>query len=114
MVYTNKQKFNRKYNQKLNEPNSKKDISKLTGVSMKILDDVFDRALAARINNPQSVRSLSGKKVGGTSLKGKMSGAAWGYSRIYSFIVGGGARKSDSDLWDKHLKNMKRRKNKKS
>lgn len=110
MVYTNKQKFNRKYNQKLNEPNSKKEISKLTGVSMKILDAVFDRALAARINNPQSVRSLSGKKVGGTSLKGKMSGAAWGYSRIYSFIVGGGARKSDADLWDKHLKNMKRRK----
>jgi len=110
MVYTNKQKFNKRYGQKLSQPNSKKDISKLTGVNMKILDAVFDRALAARINNPQSVRSLSGKKVGGTSLKGKMSGAQWGFSRIYSFIVGGGARKSDADLWEKHLKNMKRRK----
>ena len=110
MVYTNKQKFNKRYGQKLSQPNSKKDISKRTGVTMKILDDVYDRALAARINNPQSVRSLSGKKVGGTSLKGKMSGAQWGFSRIYSFIVGGGARKSDADLWEKHLKNMKRRK----
>jgi hypothetical protein len=114
MVYTNKQKFNKIYGQKLNQPNSKKDISKLTGVSMKILDDVYDRALAARINNPESVRSLSGKKVGGKSLKGKMSGAAWGFSRIYSFIVGAGARKSDADLWEKHLKNMKRKKQKKT
>jgi len=114
MVLTNKQKFNRKYGQKLNEPNSKKDINKLTGVSMKILDEVYDRALAARINNPQSVRSLSGKKVGGTSLKGKMSGAQWGFSRIYSFVVGGKTQKTaDADLWEKHLKNMKRKKVKK-
>lgn len=108
MVDTNKMKFNRKYKQPLQQPNSKKDISKLTGVSMKILDDVFDRALSARINNPESVRSLSGKKIGGKSLKGKMSGPAWGYSRIYSFIVGGGARKSDADLWAKHLKSKKK------
>ena len=99
MVYTNKQKFNRKYGQKLNQPNSKKDISKLTGVSMKILDDVYDRALAARINNPESVRSLSGKKVGGKSLKGKMSAEQWAMGRVNSFISGkGGARKADADL----------------
>ena len=56
MVLTNKQKFNKKYKQKLNEPNSKKDISKLSGVSMSILDDVYYRGMGAFKTNPQSVR----------------------------------------------------------
>jgi len=108
---TNKQKFNRKYGFKLDEPHNKKEISKLTGVSMGILDQVYDRGLGARKSNPQSVRSLSGKKVGGSSLKGKMSGPQWGYSRIYSFVMGGKTQKTaDSDLWKKHLKQKARRK----
>ena len=74
---TNKQKFNKRYNQPLNKSNSKKEISKLTGISMSILNKVYDRGLGARISNPQSVRSLSGKKVGGKSLAGKMSGPQW-------------------------------------
>ena len=45
MVVTNKQKFNLKYKQPKNQPNSKKDISKLTGIPMKILDQVYDRVL---------------------------------------------------------------------
>ena len=59
---TNKQKFNKRYGQPLNKPNSKKDISKLTGISMSILDKVYDRGLGAHKSNPQSVRSVSGKK----------------------------------------------------
>ena len=108
---TNKQRFNKKYGFKLNEPHNKKEISKLTGVSMGILDQVYDRGLGARKSNPQSVRSLSGKKVGGSSLKGKMSGAQWGYARVYSFVMGGRTQKTaDKDLWEKHLKNKSRRK----
>lgn len=99
---TNKQKFNKKYKQPLNQPNSKKDISKLTGIPMKILDEVYDRGLAAHKNNPESVRSLSGKKVGGKSLKGKMSAGAWSQSRVYSFVVKGPTWKTaDKDLADK-------------
>jgi len=109
MVLTNKQKFNKKYGFKLNEPHSKQEISKLTGVSMRILDQVYDRGLGARTSNPQSVRSLSGKKIGGTSLKGKMSGAQWAMARVYSFVVGGKTQKTaDSDLWEKHLKSKKK------
>lgn len=108
---TNKQKFNKRYGFKSNEPHSKKEISKITGVSMGILDKVYDRGLGARKSNPQSVRSLSGKKVGGSSLAGKMSGPQWGYSRIYSFVMGGKTQTTaDSDLWKKHLKNKSRRK----
>ena len=47
MVKTNKQKFNEKYKQPKNQPNSKKDISKLTGIPMSILDDVCDRGEGA-------------------------------------------------------------------
>ena len=109
MVLTNKQKFNKKYGFKLSEPHSKQEISKLTGVSMKILDQVYDRGLGARTSNPQSVRSLSGKKIGGTSLKGKMSGPQWAMARVYSFVMGGKTQKTaDKDLWEKHLKSKKK------
>ncbi len=102
MVDTYKNKFNRKYKQKLNQPNSKADISRLTGIPMSILDSVFDRGLAAHKNNPQSVRSLSGKKDGGKSIKGKMSAQQWSYSRVYSFIGKGPTWKTaDKDLADK-------------
>lgn len=109
MVQTNKQKFNKRYGQPLNKPNSKKDISKLTGISMSILDKVYDRGVGARKTNPQSVRSLSGKKVGGKSLAGKMSAEQWAMARVYSFAVGGKTRQTaDKDLWEKHLKNKKK------
>jgi hypothetical protein len=109
MVQTNKQKFNKRYGQPLNKPNSKKDISKLTGISMSILDKVYDRGVGARKTNPQSVRSLSGKKVGGKSLAGKMSAEQWAMARVYSFAVGGKTRQTaDRDLWEKHLKNKKK------
>ena len=95
MVLTNKQKFNKKYKQKLNEPNSKKDISKLSGVSMKILDDVYYRGLGAFKSNP-------GRRA--------VSGPQWAMARIYSFVVGGKTQKTaDADLWKKHLKAKKKK-----
>ncbi len=98
MVLTNKQKFNKKYKQKLNEPNSKKDISKLSGVSMSILDDVYDRGMGAFKTNPQSVR------------KSVSSPQQWAMARIYSFVVGGKTQKTaDADLWKKHLKAKKKK-----
>ena len=48
MVYTNKMKFNKKYGQKLQTANGKDDISKLTGISMKILDQVYDRGMGGK------------------------------------------------------------------
>jgi len=104
MVETNKNKFNKKYGFKRDAPHDKAEISRLTGIPRSILDKVFDRARGARKSNPESVRQVgTGKKVGGKSLKGKMSGEQWGYSRIYSFVMKqpgtwGGA---DKDLAEK-------------
>jgi hypothetical protein len=103
MVMTNKNKFNIKYKQPKDQPNSKKDISKLTGIPIKILDEVYDRGLKAHKNNPQSVRQVAtGKKIGGKSLKGKMSAQQWAQSRVYAFVVKGKTwQTADKDLADK-------------
>ncbi len=99
-VMTNKMKFNKRYGQPLNKSNSKKDISKLTGISMSILDSVYDRGLGAHRTNPQSVRNIKGVKGGAGK---KMSAGAWGMGRVYSFAVGGTTRRTaDADLWKKH------------
>jgi len=92
VAVTNKMKFNKRYKQKLSQPNSKKDISKLTGISMSILDKVYDRGLGAFKSNP-------GRRA--------VSGPQWAMARVYSFSVGGKTRQTaDADLWKKH-KNKK-------
>ena len=99
MALTNKQKFNKKYGFPKDAGHSKAEISRLSGVPMKTLNKVYDRGLGARKSNPQSVRSLSGKKVGGASLKGKMSGPQWAMARIYSYVVKGSTYyTADKDL----------------
>jgi len=104
MVVTNKNRFNSKYGFKKDEPHSKAELVKITGVPKRILDAVYDRGLGARRSNPESVRSVSdGKKRGGKSLKGKMSGNAWAMGRIYSFLTKqkGTWSGADKDLADK-------------
>jgi len=101
MVITNKDKYNAKYGFPKGTSHSKKDISKKTGIPVRILDKVYDRGSAARRNNPSSVRRASdARKVGGKSLQGKMSAAQWSFGRIYSFIMKqeGTWKKADADL----------------
>jgi len=102
-MITNKNKFNIKYGFKRDEPHSKADIAKITGIPKSILDEVFDRGVGARKNNPESVRSsTTGKKIGGSSLRGKMSAEQWGMGRVYSFVMKGPTWKTaDKDLADK-------------
>ena len=101
---TNKEKYNKKYGFPKGTSHSKKDISKKTGIPMSILNEVYDRGVGARKSNPQSVRNATtGKKVGGKSLKGKMSAEQWAMGRIYSFITkqSGTWGRADKDLSDK-------------
>ena len=93
---TNKQKFNKKYKQPLNEPNSKAKIVKLTGIPKRILDAVFDRGVGAFKTNRASVRP---------SVKSKEQ---WAMGRVYSFIMKqpGTWGRADKDLADK-VKKMK-------
>jgi len=79
-----------KYKQPKNQANSKKDISKLTGIPMSILNDVFDRGIGAFKTNRSAVRP---------SVK---SAEQWGFGRIYSFVMKGKTYKTaDKDLAEK-------------
>ncbi len=99
MTLTNKQKFNKKYGFSKDAPHSKKEISKLSGVSMSVLNKVYDRGLGARKSNPGSVRNLKGVKGGAGP---KMSGPQWAMARIYSYVMKGKTYYSaDKDLHSK-------------
>ena len=102
-MVTYKEKYNAKYKFPKGTGHSKEDISKKTGIPVGILDQIYDRAIGARKNNPSSVRrAADGKKVGGKSLKGKMSGEQWAFGRIYSFVMKGPGTwgRADKDLAD--------------
>jgi len=90
MVETNKNKFNKKYKQNKNEPNSKKDISKLTGIPVRILDKVYYRGIGAYKTNKASVRPTVQSKE------------QWAYGRLYSFLMKqpGTWKKADKDIAD--------------
>ena len=74
MVLTYKQKFNKKYKQKLNESNSLEDIARLTGYKLSSIKTIFLKGKGAYKSNPQSVRS---------NVK---SPEQWGYSRVYASV----------------------------
>ena len=102
---TNKQKFNKRHGQPLNKSNSKAEISKLSGVSMSILNQVYDRGLGAHKTKPHSVRNVKGVKGGPGK---KMSANQWAMARVYSFVAGGTTRRTaDKDLWQKHTSKKK-------
>ena len=59
--------------------------AKKSGISYSILKKVYDRGMAAW---------KTGHRPGTTPQQ-------WAFARVNSFITGGGARKSDIDLWKK-------------
>ncbi len=91
MVVTNKQKFNKKYKQPVNQSNGKNDIVRLTGIPKRILDEVYYRGIGAYKTNPKSVRPTV------------LSKEQWAYARVYSFVMKrpGTWGKADKDLADK-------------
>tara|TARA_Y100001972_G_C7610797_1_gene306191 strand:+ start:334 stop:603 length:270 start_codon:yes stop_codon:yes gene_type:complete len=70
---TYKQKFNKKYGFKLNEPHDLKEISDITGYKLSGLKTIFEKGEGAFETNPQSVR------------KG-MQKQQWAYSRVYAAV----------------------------
>jgi len=86
MVKTYKEKFNEKYNQPPNQSNSLKRIAELTGYKLSNIKKIFQKGKGAFFTQPQSVRP---------QVK---SANHWGYSRIYSAVMGGKASKIDKDL----------------
>jgi hypothetical protein len=83
MVVTYKQKFNKKYGFKKDEPHSIAEISRLTGYKVSGLRTIKKKGQGAFRSNPQSVRP---------QVK---SATQWGVARVYSAVMGGKAAKID-------------------
>jgi alkyl sulfatase BDS1-like metallo-beta-lactamase superfamily hydrolase len=87
MVYTYKNRFNKKYGFDKDQPHSLADISKITGYKKSGLETIFNKGIGAFKTNPASVRP---------QVK---SPEQWAQARVYSAVMGGASAKIDA----KHL-----------
>lgn len=79
-----KEKYNKKYNNSKDISNSLSDISKATGVSIKGLQQIYNKGVGAFKTNPTSVRpNVTSKEQ-------------WAMARVYSAVMGGKASKVDA------------------
>jgi hypothetical protein len=77
MVYTYKNRFNKKYGFNPDEPHSLAEISKISGYKLSGLQTIFDKGVGAYKTNPASVRP---------QVK---SPEQWAFARVYSAVMGG-------------------------
>lgn len=89
MVYTYRNRFNKKYGFPPNESHSIEEIAKITGYGIAGLRTIFDKGIGAYKTNPQSVRPMV------------KSPEQWAYARIYSAVMGGKASKIDASHLNK-------------
>ena len=83
-VTTWKHKYNKKYGYPKDKSHSLKEISKDTGISMKGIQEIYNKGIGAYKTNPSSVRP---------NVKSKEQ---WAYARVYSAVMGGKASKVDA------------------
>jgi len=82
-------KFNKKHGQPLNKSNSLNEIAKLSGYKKAGLKKIIEKGEGAFYSNPSSVRPNI------------TNATAWGFSRLYSAVMGGKAAIIDKDLLKK-------------
>jgi len=82
---TNRQEYFKRH-KIIKDSLSKSEISKISKIPIKILDEVYNRGIGAYKSNPQSVRTKSGKKDPKAPLSQKMSKEQWAMARVYSFV----------------------------
>jgi len=72
MVYTYKQKFNKKYGFKLTEPHSLEEIAKITGYKLKGIKTIFEKGEGAFETSGPS--------------RPNMNKQQWAYARVYASV----------------------------
>lgn len=82
---TYKDKYNKKYNYDKNTSHDLEGISKDTGISVKGLQQIYNKGIGAYKTNPSSVRP---------NVKSKEQ---WAMARVYSAVMGGKASEVDSN-----------------
>lgn len=83
-------KFDKKYGDELDKMKggrSKRNIAKVTGIPFKAIDEVFKKGEGAYYS--------AGSRPNQTPQ-------SWAYARVYSYILGGNARKTDKAITEKY------------
>lgn len=94
---THRENVLRKYKLDFAKGHSIKELSRVTGVPVSILQEVYNRGIGAYKTNPTSVRMKGSFKKGvNAPMKMKLSKEQWAMARVYSFIDGN--PKHDNDL----------------
>ena len=86
---TFKEKFNKRYKQPLDKSNTLNNMSKLSGISKDILQQVYDRGIGAYKTNLSSVRLKKDFSKDPDLRKGasmRLSKEQWAIARTYAFI----------------------------
>lgn len=83
---TNREEYLRRHKLPKDTSLSKSEISKISKIPTKILNEVYDRGVGAHKTNPESVRTKAGKKDPKAPMSRKMSKEQWAMSRVYSFV----------------------------
>ena len=83
---TNREEYLKRHKLPKDTSLSKREISRISKIPIKILDEVYDRGVGAYKSNPQSVRTKEGKKDPSAPLSRKMSKEQWAMARVYSFV----------------------------
>ena len=94
---THKENVLRRLKLDFSKGHSLAELSRASGVPMRILQEVYNRGIGAYKNNPQSVR-LKGSFVKNVNapMNMKLSKEQWAMARVYSFLDGN--PKHDNDL----------------
>jgi len=101
MVTTNKNRFNKKYGQPLDQSNSLTKIAKLTGIKRSALQKIYNKGIGAF-------------KTAGPS-RPNMTRQQWAYARVYASIIPGSkaAKVDRKELAEGRGKKLKDNKTKK-
>jgi len=86
---TFKEKYNKRYGQALDSSNSKAKIARQSGISINIINEVYDRGIGAYKNNLSSVRLKGSFKKNPDLRKGasmRLSKEQWALARVYAFV----------------------------
>ena len=92
MVFTYKERFNKKYKFPKGTSHSLKEIADITGYKLSGLKVIFDKGIGAYKTNPESVRP---------QVK---SPEQWAFARVYSAVMGGKTALIDASHLEKRNK----------
>lgn len=94
---THRENFLRRHGLSVSDSYSLSQLSKVSGIKLSTLQEVYNRGIGAYKTNPISVRMKGSFKKGvNAPMSMKLSKEQWAMARVYSYLDG--SRKHDTDL----------------